>query len=89
MHGAVVSIRGTLSLKDCLTDFMCEPADLNEWMNSAPSSGTGWGSEGRRGSFDEDATPHVHLASRGDTVTAHAGILTAAKAVVRDLQVRF
>ena len=75
---AVVSIRGTLSLEDCLTDFMCEPADINDWMTSAPSSG--------RASFDDD-TPEVQLASRGDTITAHAGILEAAKAVVKDMQV--
>lgn len=78
---AVVSIRGTLSLEDCLTDFMCEPADINEWMTAAPSSELG-----RASSFTDD-TPEVQLASRGDTITAHAGILEAAKAVVKDLQV--
>jgi hypothetical protein len=84
---AVVSIRGTLSLEDCLTDFMCEPADLSDWMNSAPSGAAVWNGGDSRG-FDE-ATPDIQLASRGDTVTAHAGILTAAKAVVHDLQVPF
>lgn len=79
MHGAVLSIRGTLSLEDCMTDFLCEPAALNEWIESGPKSDS-------RRSFDE-APPAVQLASRGDTVTAHAGILEAAKAVVADLQV--
>ena len=56
---------------------MCEPADINEWMTSAPAYD---------GSDFTDDTPEVQLASRGDTVTAHAGILSAAKAVVKDLQ---
>ena len=29
---AVLGIRGTLSLDDCLTDFMCEPADMDAWI---------------------------------------------------------
>lgn len=37
--GAVIAIRGTLSLDDCLTDFMCEPADLEEWIASAKPGG--------------------------------------------------
>lgn len=57
---------------------MCEPADINEWMTAAPAA--------ERSSFDDD-TPEVQLASRGDTITAHAGILEAAKAVVKDIQV--
>lgn len=36
---AVLAIRGTLSLDDCLTDFMCEPADLEEWIVSAKPGG--------------------------------------------------
>ncbi|KAK9802679.1 hypothetical protein WJX73_004994 [Symbiochloris irregularis] len=35
----VLAIRGTLSLDDCLTDFMCEPADLEEWIVSAQPGG--------------------------------------------------
>ena len=77
---AVIAIRGTLSLEDCLTDFMCEPAALNDWIAGAPGSDN-------PSSFDDD-TPTVQLASRGNTITAHAGILSAAKAVVQDLQVR-
>ena len=63
-----------------MTDFLCEPAALNEWIQGA-------GGKETPKSFDDDA-PAVQLASRGDTVTAHAGILEAAKAVVNDLQVR-
>lgn len=59
---------------------MCEPADINDWMTNAPSA------DGGEASFNDD-TPEVQLASRGDTITAHAGILEAAKAVVKDLQV--
>lgn len=62
-----------------MTDFMCEPAALNDWIAGTPGSGN-------PASFDDD-TPAVQLASRGDTITAHAGILAAAKAVVNDLQV--
>jgi len=29
---AVVCIRGTLSLDDCLTDAMCEPAEIDDWL---------------------------------------------------------
>ena len=75
----MLAIRGTLSLEDCLTDFMCEPAELNNWISGAPG---GYNPP----SFEDDA-PAVQLAQRGNTVTAHAGILTAAKAVVKDLQV--
>ena len=35
---AVVSIRGTLSLEDCVTDFMCEPVDLDEWIKEVDAS---------------------------------------------------
>lgn len=60
---------------------MCEPADINDWMTNAPRA------EGSELSSFTDDTPEVQLASRGDTITAHAGILEAAKAVVKDLQV--
>lgn len=29
---AVICIRGTLSLDDCLTDAMCEPAEIDDWL---------------------------------------------------------
>lgn len=35
---AVVSIRGTLSLEDCVTDFMCEPVDLDDWIKEIDTS---------------------------------------------------
>ena len=78
---AVLSIRGTLSLEDCMTDFLCEPASLNEWIAGID------GNKDTPKSFNEEA-PAVQLASRGD-ITAHAGILEAAKAVVKDLQVSY
>ena len=37
---AVVSIRGTLSLEDCGTDFMCEPVDLDEWIKEVDAKVT-------------------------------------------------
>lgn len=33
-----MSIRGTLSLEDCVTDFMCEPVDLDDWIKEIDSS---------------------------------------------------
>ena len=35
---AVLGIRGTLSLDDCLTDFLCEPADIDEWISDMHGS---------------------------------------------------
>ena len=32
MLRAVICIRGTLSLDDCLTDAMCEPAEIDDWL---------------------------------------------------------
>ena len=37
---AVLSVRGTLSLEDCVTDFMCEPVDLDEWIKEVKQEGT-------------------------------------------------
>ena len=37
---AVLSIRGTLSLEDCVTDFMCEPVDLDEWIQEVKQDAT-------------------------------------------------
>ena len=64
-----------------MTDFLCEPASLNEWIAGID------GNKDTPKSFNEEA-PAVQLASRGD-ITAHAGILEAAKAVVKDLQVSY
>ena len=35
----VAAIRGTLSLEDCLTDLLCEPAELDEWIRHVPGPG--------------------------------------------------
>ena len=42
----MIAIRGTLSAEDLITDFMCEPADMDEWMSTAqtPHAGQGLGS---------------------------------------------
>ena len=37
---AVLSIRGTLSLEDCVTDFMCEPVDLDDWIKEVDNAAT-------------------------------------------------
>ncbi len=37
----MISIRGTLSMDDCLTDFMCEPAEMDSWLSSAQSAHSG------------------------------------------------
>ena len=48
---AVIAIRGTLSAEDLITDFMCEPADMDDWMSTAatPHSGQGHGSHDPKG----------------------------------------
>ena len=48
---AVIAIRGTLSAEDLITDFMCEPADMDDWMSTAatPHSGQGQGSHDPKG----------------------------------------
>lgn len=56
---------------------MCEPAALNEWLAS-----------GEAAVDFEEAQPAVQLASRTESITAHAGMLAAAKAVVNDILVR-
>ena len=38
---AVISIRGTLSMDDCLTDFMCEPAEMDSWLSTAATAHSG------------------------------------------------
>lgn len=47
---AVIAIRGTLSADDLITDFMCEPADMDEWMSTAATPHAGQG----QGSYDPD-----------------------------------
>ena len=56
---AVISIRGTLSADDLITDFMCEPADMDEWMSTATTPHAGQG----QGSHD----PHLSVGSSGGT----------------------
>lgn len=41
MVNAVIAIRGTLSLEDCITDFMCEPAEMDEWLSTAATAHSG------------------------------------------------
>ena len=47
----MIAIRGTLSAEDLITDFMCEPADMDDWMSTAatPHSGQGQGSHDPKG----------------------------------------
>ncbi|KAL3156144.1 hypothetical protein ABBQ32_012435 [Trebouxia sp. C0010 RCD-2024] len=77
-HSVVVSIRGTLSLEDCVTDFMCEPVDLDEWIKEVDSSS-------QPKSFAQ-RVPDVKPATRHTKASGHSGILESAKAVVEDLQ---
>ena len=55
----MVSIRGTLSLEDCVTDFMCEPVDLDEWIEEVKEED----SREQPRSFS-DRVPEVKPASR-------------------------
>ena len=47
----MISIRGTLSMDDLITDFMCEPADMDDWISTAstPHAGQGQGSHDPKG----------------------------------------
>ena len=47
----MIAIRGTLSAEDLITDFMCEPADMDDWMSTAatPHFGQGHGSHDPKG----------------------------------------
>ena len=56
---AVISIRGTLSADDLITDFMCEPADMDDWMSTATTPHAGQG----QGSHD----PHLSVGSSAGT----------------------
>ena len=47
----MLSIRGTLSLEDCITDFLCEPAILDDWIKEVGTSGASGAS------FEECAPP--------------------------------
>lgn len=47
----MLSIRGTLSLEDCITDFLCEPAVLDDWIKEVGNSGASGAS------FEECAPP--------------------------------
>lgn len=77
-NSVVVSIRGTLSLEDCVTDFMCEPVDLDEWIKEIDTS------HGPR-SFS-DRIPEVKAATQSTEAAGHSGILESAKGVLEDIQ---
>ncbi|KAL0029095.1 hypothetical protein WJX77_006448 [Trebouxia sp. C0004] len=77
-NSVVVSVRGTLSLEDCVTDFLCEPVDLDEWIKEVDSSHA-------PRSF-QDRVPEVKPATRDTKASGHSGILESAKAVLEDLQ---
>ncbi|KAK9805494.1 hypothetical protein WJX72_001323 [[Myrmecia] bisecta] len=77
-RSVVIAIRGTLSLEDCLTDALCEPAELDDWIKEVHQG------SGPR-SFDSEVPP-VQAADRETQTQAHSGILDCAKAVVADLQ---
>ena len=53
---AVISIRGTLSMDDCLTDFMCEPAEMDSWLSTAQTAHSG--KLGDRAGTKQGADPH-------------------------------
>ena len=55
----MISIRGTLSADDLITDFMCEPADMDDWMSTATTPHAGQG----QGSHD----PHLSVGSSAGT----------------------
>ncbi|CAK0786854.1 hypothetical protein CVIRNUC_010068 [Coccomyxa viridis] len=55
----VISIRGTLSADDLITDFMCEPADMDDWMSTVTTPHAGQG----QGSHD----PHLSVGSSAGT----------------------
>jgi len=79
----IIAIRGSLSLDDVVTDLMFEPADLGEWVRGDKA----WGAP----------IPEVHILhhhhhhhdndhnNNNERYAAHAGILEAARATLRDI----
>ncbi|KAK9847646.1 hypothetical protein WJX84_000251 [Apatococcus fuscideae] len=74
----VLAIRGTLSLEDCLTDLLCEPAELDAWLKQAHGPGPSSSFSG--------SSPPVSPVGRDTQRSAHSGMLDAAKAVVEDMK---
>jgi len=77
-QSVVLSIRGTLSLEDAMTDLLCDSARLDDWMKEVPSGSTP--------STFTASQPPKREAGVDSKFAAHAGILDAAKAIVQDLQ---
>ena len=76
----VVSVRGTLSLEDCVTDFLCEPVDLDEWIKEVDSS-----QEPR--SF-QDRVPEVKPASKLSMHPIPCAMLPPVPVLLRGMQHR-
>ncbi|KAK9867697.1 hypothetical protein WJX84_009670 [Apatococcus fuscideae] len=75
----VLAIRGTLSFEDALTDLLCKPAGLDEWIREMPSQ------DGPPASFGSSPPP-VQPAGEATSRSAHSGMVDVAKAVIEDLQ---
>lgn len=74
-HSVVLSIRGTMTVEDCLTDVLYEPASLEEWLMPVqldPQTGK-W------------VPPKLTLIDRYAKFAAHSGMLEMAQAMLQDI----
>ena len=64
---AVIAIRGTLSMEDLVTDFMCEPAEMDDWLGTAATSHSGHFSQAHDPSNLVGSSQGTGFFNRGDT----------------------
>lgn len=76
----MVSVRGTLSLEDCVTDFLCEPVDLDEWIKEVDSS--------REPRSFQDRVPEVKPASKLSVHPIPCAMFPAVPVLLRSMQHR-
>lgn len=72
----VIAIRGTLSMEDLVTDFMCEPAEMDDWLGTAATSHSGHFSQAHDPSGLVGSSQGMGFFNRGDTghgSTCHRG----------------
>ena len=63
----VIAIRGTLSMEDLVTDFMCEPAEMDDWLGTAATSHSGHFSQAHDPGGLVGSSQGMGFFDRGDT----------------------
>ncbi|CAL8465267.1 g4802 [Coccomyxa elongata] len=63
----VIGIRGTLSMEDLVTDFMCEPAEMDDWLGTATTSHSGHFSQAHDPGGLVGSSQGMGFFNRGDT----------------------